>query len=831
MKFNTKKITGSLAAAFALTGSVYATDFSKTSYYVAYDSADARQYALVMPAVGKVYTHVAGDITNLTQIDAQFASAPTFEDGEVCFSGLTSTATGEGGASIMANQCYDVNYFYVQKDGTSFMLYNKGKDKLQEGTAGDATSFLTVKEGDVIYNENSASSTDYSEFGFDVVTGVASIESNAAKEQVTLPNSISSDMTLDKTKLYIMDGLTVVENGATLTIPAGTTIAAKPGTGDLTSYMIVDKGSKIMAVGTASEPIIFTSTKAVIDGEAPAVGQWGGLVLIGNAGNPQVGPYECNEAFVPGTSNLADNSGTLQYVKVLNSGITMATDKEINGLSMVGVGSGTTVDHIRVDKSDDDCIELWGGTVNVANATLTECTDDHFDIDDGYAGTVSNLKVYQTTGNALIEQSGETAATFDGFTLIQNQSAGEGGIYFKKDAIGGHFKNGVVIDNVTDGKGAIYSKSADGVSDTIDAANTSFENVVLSGSSIDSKITGTSAATLTNIYQQGRTATLSNTITANKTLTADKTWIIDGLTVVENGATLTIEPGTTVVGKAGTGDLTSYMIVDKGSKIMAMGTSDKPVLFTSADVALDAQPAAVGQWGGLVLIGNAGNPQVGPYECNEAFVPGTSNLADNSGTLRYVNLLNSGITMATDKEINGLSMVGVGSGTTVDHIRVDKSDDDCVELWGGTVNLSNVYLTECTDDHFDIDDGYAGTVTNLKVVQTTGNALIEQSGETHATFKNFSLTQNYSNGEGGIYFKKDAIGGHFIDGVIIDNVTDGFGAIYSKSADGVSDTIDAANTSFTGVTLEGSSADPRFTGTSATTLESIFNSGTNNTIN
>jgi len=212
--------------------------------------------------------------------------------------------------------------------------------------------------------------------------------------------------------------------------------------------------------------------------------------------------------------------------------------------------------------------------------------------------------------------------------------------------------------------------------------------------------------------------TLTGDITADKTLTANKIWVIDGLVAVKNNAVLTIEPGTTVIGKSGTGELTSYLVIDKGSKINAAGTVAEPIVFTS-EIAYDGGVAAVGQWGGLTIIGNAANSQVNPYEVNPAFVAGTSDLADNSGVLTYVSILNSGITMEVDKEINGLSMVGVGSGTVVDHITVNKSDDDCIELWGGTVNLSNLNLSECTDDHFDIDDGFAGTVTNLASLQLT----------------------------------------------------------------------------------------------------------------
>jgi len=299
--------------------------------------------------------------------------------------------------------------------------------------------------------------------------------------------------------------------------------------------------------------------------------------------------------------------------------------------------------------------------------------------------------------------------------------------------------------------------------------------------------------------------TLSGDITADTTLTADKVWVIDGLVAVKNNAVLTIEPGTTVVGKTGTGASTSYMVIDKGSKINAAGTVAEPIIFTS-EIAYDGGTAAVGQWGGLTLIGKAGNTQVTAYEVNEAFTADSTDMADNSGVLTYVSILNSGITMEVDKEINGLSMVGVGSGTTVDHITVAKSDDDCIELWGGTVNLSNINLSECTDDHFDIDDGFSGTVTDLTIVATNGNAGIEMSGTTDATFDGVNITMNASAKEGAIYFKKDGIGGHFKNTVITNNLADtyAYGSIFSEG------TATLANVSFETTTIGGTFAGTQF---------------------
>ncbi len=315
------------------------------------------------------------------------------------------------------------------------------------------------------------------------------------KKVVKISKFIFKDRVLTEDTYWILEGLVVVRSGVTLTIEAGTVVAGMEGKGHNTSYMIVENGARIVAEGTKKKPIVFTSSKALFK-ETPAPGQWGGLTIFGDAANEQVDSYEANNAFHAGRSNLKDSSGVLQYVKILNSGIAMEKDKEINGLSLLGVGSGTIIENITVDNSGDDCIEIWGGTVNLSNIFITRCEDDYFDVDDGYSGKVKNLNIVATIGNAAIEMSGYTYATFDGFNIIQNGSDKEGGIYFKKDGVGGHFINGRVIDNVDDAYGAIHSQSTDKFFDTIEITETTFRNVLLGGSSKGKRVTGSSAQSI-----------------------------------------------------------------------------------------------------------------------------------------------------------------------------------------------------------------------------------------------------------------------------------------------------------------------------------------------
>jgi len=673
----------------------------------------------------------------------------------------------------------------------------------------------------------------------DILEGLSDTTSN--DQPTVLAGDITSDMTLTADRVWQLSGLVAVK-GAVLTIEPGTTIIGQSGTGANTSYLVIDKDARIMADGTATQPIIFTS-KIAHDGGVEAPGQWGGLTLIGNAANDQVKPYECNTAFVAGEGDWTDNSGILRHVHIINSGITMEQDKEINGLSCVGVGSGTIIDHVTVLRSDDDGIELWGGTVDVSNAYIEYCTDDYFDIDDGYSGTVTNLTINQhTDGNAGIEMSGTTAATFVGLTLTQYYSDKEGAIFFKKDGIGGHFENCQIIDNVDDGQTIVsqgdcdeFNISFEFVTITSPDSATNFVNLDATGTAADIKArfdAGVGNEEISDNDEPADIEILAGDIIDDMTLTADTVWQLSGLVVVTNGAVLTIEPGTTIIGESGTGTNTSYMIIDKDSRIMADGTATQPIIFTSK-TAYDGGAEAPGQWGGLTIIGNAadvgvapGDEQVGPYEVNTLFVPGTTDAADNSGVLRYVQILNSGITMEQDKEINGLSLVGVGSGTVVDHVTVKRSDDDGIEIWGGTVDVSNAYIEYCTDDYFDIDDGYSGTVTNLTINQhTDGNAGIEMSGTTAATFIGLELTQNYSDKEGAIFFKKDGIGGHFENCQIIDNVDDGQ-TIYSQGD------ADEANISFENVSITSPDTATNFVdadgGGSAADIKAAFDAGAGN---
>jgi len=188
-----------------------------------------------------------------------------------------------------------------------------------------------------------------------------------------------------------------------LSIDPGVTIF---GSGTL-DYLLVNRGSQISAIGSASQPIVFTSRQSV-EGTTTvdSIGQWGGVVILGRA------PISvCTGILVPpdvgctsqveganaqyGGNTPADTSGRLSFVRVQHSGVEIITNNELNGITLAGVGSGTIVENVQVHNSSDDGIEIFGGRVNLRNIVLTGNDDDSLDVDTGWRGSVQNLLIVQ----------------------------------------------------------------------------------------------------------------------------------------------------------------------------------------------------------------------------------------------------------------------------------------------------------------------------------------------------------------------------------------------------------------------------------------------------
>lgn len=219
-----------------------------------------------------------------------------------------------------------------------------------------------------------------------------------------LAGNLTSDLSLTSGVAHNLIGTLLVKEGATLTIEAGTTINALAGGTDV--YIIVEKGGKIIANGTADSPIKFTSSATV-----PRPGDWGGIIINGKAplsrqaGSESNAATEVQNSILFGGVDVADNSGILNYVILEYTGARIDDEAEHNGLTLNGVGNETILSNIAILNGDDDGIEFFGGSVNASNILVVNAKDDMFDFTQGYTGTCTNLYG--------IRENGYTSVTSD----------------------------------------------------------------------------------------------------------------------------------------------------------------------------------------------------------------------------------------------------------------------------------------------------------------------------------------------------------------------------------------------------------------------------------
>jgi hypothetical protein len=209
----------------------------------------------------------------------------------------------------------------------------------------------------------------------------------------------------------------------------------------------------------------------------------------------------------------------------------------------------------------------------------------------------------------------------------------------------------------------------------------------------------------TTVIPVGENITVKGSLTANTVWSAKNKYLLQGFVYVESGATLTIEPGTIIKGDKAT---KATLIVKPGGKIIAEGTVSKPIVFTSNQVKGSRN---YGDWGGIIILGkDKVNKTPATIEGENISTFGGDATTDNSGILKYVRIEFGGIAFETDKEINGLTMGGVGSGTVIDYIQVSMNGDDGYEWFGGSVNAKHLISYKNLDDDFDTDWGYSGKV-------------------------------------------------------------------------------------------------------------------------
>ena len=627
---------------------------------------------------------------------------------------------------------------------------------------------------------------------------------------------------------YHLDGYVFLETDGVLYIEEGTVIKglASPSTGDVSSALIITRGARIFAEGTSENPIIFTAEFDDVNDANDLTkddrGLWGGLIILGR-GIVGVNGGEFNVEGIPSTegratyggNDNADNSGKLKYVSIRHGGSKLEANNEINGLTLGGVGNGTTIDFIEVYANLDDGIEWFGGAVNAKHAVVAFCGDDGFDYDQSWDGKGQFwFSIQDQEGARAGEWDGSEAAdlnpkvsplisnaTFigDGPTTVnpENNDAlkirNDGAAHFYNSVVTGFARRAIVIDDNSwqrfldgditlenniffdCGAGTDFSAIASGMDNAqlvnyLTGASNTIADPVLAGISrindggLDPRINAGSPAlggakvigddffdavpyrgAFNNRFNwaSGWTALDANghfgdlvvsapvpevvikdiDINAGEihTWTSDTTYLLDGYVFVEEGAELNIQPGTVIKGLASpsTGDVSSALIITRGATINAIGAACEPIIFTAefddVEVPDDLTKDDRGLWGGLIILGN-GIVGVNGGEFNIEGIPSTegratyggNNNADNSGTLRYVSIRHGGSKLEANNEINGLTLGGVGNGTTVDFVEVFANLDDGIEWFGGAVNVRHAAVSFCGDDCFDYDQSWDG---------------------------------------------------------------------------------------------------------------------------
>lgn len=277
--------------------------------------------------------------------------------------------------------------------------------------------------------------------------GNAPIIGGGTDEVCTINKSgfIETDETWESECIYVLNNKVVVPDGVTLTIEPGTIIKGTSGTGSLASALVVARGGKVLANGSASQPIVFTSTADNITvGESNGTnldqndrGLWGGLIVLGYAPSSFAGDVDALQIEgIPaedtwglyGGNDPNDNSGVYKYVSIRHGGALIGEGNEINGLTLGGVGAGTEIDNIEVVGNVDDGIEFFGGTVDASNLLVWAQGDDAIDIDQAYSGTVDNVVVHLGDISDHAFEIDGPEGSLNGSFVLQNASIFGNGI-------------------------------------------------------------------------------------------------------------------------------------------------------------------------------------------------------------------------------------------------------------------------------------------------------------------------------------------------------------------------------------------------------------------
>lgn len=370
-------------------------------------------------------------------------------------------------------------------------------------------------------------------------TGVISV----LEEQIVffVENNITQNTTWETGKVYVLKNRIAVVSGATLTIKEGVVVKGEAGTGANATALVIARGGKLMAEGTAQKPIIFTSVAdEIMPGEIASPnldptlnGLWGGVIILGNAPISASAASVQIEGIPPsdqnglyGGTNNADNSGTIRYISIRHGGANIGEGNEINGLTLGGVGSGTIIENVEVVANQDDGIEWFGGSVSVKNAIIWNVGDDAVDTDQAWSGTLDNFIVISgnDTDHAL-EIDGPEGTMLAAHTVkngsIKGNPASELGDF--RDGARGTFSNIYFFgfpDPAVDGRGDL-SLSGDKTLATFADGHLVFQNL---------QVTLPEGVALTSVFKHGTSAHATavaagaNTVGADKSAFAGWTW-------------------------------------------------------------------------------------------------------------------------------------------------------------------------------------------------------------------------------------------------------------------------------------------------------------------
>jgi len=293
-----------------------------------------------------------------------------------------------------------------------------------------------------------------------------------------LPSSIEGNLTLDSNTEYVISGTVSVEDGANLTIPAGTDITARSGASEddddevvpTDIYIVVQRGGTIDIEGTESNPVVMSSTSGV-------AGSWGGIVIAGKA-STDAGIDAVAEVggIIYGGDEDDDNSGSINYLILKDAGAAINAESQYNGLSLYAVGSGTTIENIAILNGADDGVEFFGGTVSAMNLYLENNEDDAVDWTEGWNGTITNTYVSHTISNfstAIEADKRNASPKIVNFTAVSTT----GGTALQFKATSGAEIEGLsllgyetIIDITDDNRSDLSGITVDGETVSLDAA-------------------------------------------------------------------------------------------------------------------------------------------------------------------------------------------------------------------------------------------------------------------------------------------------------------------------------------------------------------------------